>query len=196
MAEAQEIEIRYKVQDRSQLEAVLMEVGALLEGTSRLVDHWFIPVEVTSAQAQAEWFDSGRGCSIRVREKYEGESVVETSLGTKRVTDPLGHKALSEAEVQVESYAIARPLLAMMDRKEFLTIDKTRTTYRKDQFEITIDDIQGYGTGAEIELKEKATAEEGVEAIRTFAKTLGLTEADEHEKSITVSAMKALAHYE
>lgn len=193
----QEIEIRYKLSNRVAFEELLRTMGVQPEGRVRVVDHWFIPNEITSSEAQVEWFDSGRGCSIRVREKYKGESVVHVSLGTKRVTDPLGHKALSEAEVGIESFDKAQSLLVMMDRKEFLTIDKTRATYRKDEFEITIDDIQGYGVGVEIELKqEEVSAEEGVQSIRAFAKTFGLTEADEYEKSITVSAMQALAHYE
>lgn len=192
----QEIEIRYKLVDRTEFEQKLIVLGATRNSASRLVDHWFLPNEIRSAEAQAEWFDSGRGCGIRIREKITDSGVSETSLGTKRVTDPLGHKALSEAEVGVDSFAQAQRLLVMMDRREFLTIDKTRVTYTKDDFEITIDDIRGYGVGVEIELKREASAEEGVDAIQAFAKTLGLSEADEHEKSITVSAMQALAHYE
>lgn len=190
-----EIEIRYKLKDLSAFEAKLKAQGAEFVSEKRVVDYWFVPVEISNDKQQAEWFDSGKGCGLRIREVYDGGKVASASLGTKRVTDPLGHKALSEAEVMVGSYEEAKKLLVMMDRKEFLVIDKIRKVFNLQQFEVVIDTIQNYGSGVEIELHEQLDPEEGVKKIAEFALSLGLSPEDEHEKSITVSAMHELAKY-
>ena len=83
----------------------------------------------------------------------------------------------------------------MMDRKEFLVINKQRAVYQIEHFEVSIDEIAGYGSGVEIEYKGDAVGLDAITEVRAFAVSLGLKEIDRHEKSITVSAMETLADY-
>jgi adenylate cyclase class IV len=192
---AEEVELRYKVQSRESVLQKLTAIGAEKRGEKRVVDHWFLPPEVTNQTEQDEWFDSGRGCGIRIREVYKPDGSVEISLGAKRVSNEHGHKALAEAEVVVSGYQESLNLLNMMGRREFLTIDKTRMTFTLDDCEVVLDDIAEYGIGVEIEYKGDLPLEQAMERARACAERLGLTDADAFEKSLTVDAMHALARY-
>jgi predicted adenylyl cyclase CyaB len=152
-------------------------------------------LEIKSQVEQDDWFDSGRGCGIRIRESFGIDGGMVTTLGTKRVSNEHGHKALSEAEVVVESCARAALLLQMMDRREFLTIDKTRKTFELGEFEIAVDSILNYGVGVEIEYKGALGIDEAFAKIKELAGKLGLGDGDQFEKSLTVDAMQVLAKY-
>lgn len=191
----EEIELRYKIQTDEMVVSALRDLGAHAKGSKRIVDHWFLPLEINSQAEQDEWFDSGRGCGIRIRESFGIDGGVVTTMGTKRVNNEHGHKALSEAEVVVESFAKASLLLQMMDRREFLTIDKTRKTFELGEFEIVVDSILNYGVGVEIEYKGTRGIDEAFAKIKELAGKLGLGDGDQFEKSLTVDAMQVLAKY-
>lgn len=190
-----EHELRYKLSNRGEFEAALKAHGARLVRQEHLIDHWFIPNEIQNAEQQKQWFDDERGCSIRIREVVSNDGLFKVVLGTKRIMGTEGHNSLAEAEVGIENYERAKQLLLMMDRKEFLIIDKERSTYEVGEFEISIDEVKGYGVGVEIEYRGNDLDSDAIGKITKFGVSLGLNEVDRHEKSITVSAMEALARY-
>lgn len=190
-----EHELRYKLVDREGFEAALKTHGAKLIRQEHLIDHWFIPNEIQNSEQQKRWFDIERGCSIRIREIILNDGSRKVVLGTKRIMRAEGHNSLAEVEIGIENYARAKDLLVMMDRKEFLTIDKERSTYEVGEFEISIDEVKGYGVGVEIEYRGGDLGSDVIGRITKLAASLGLHESDRHEKSITVSAMEILARY-
>lgn len=190
-----EYELRYKLVDRARFEHALQERGATMVRQEHLIDHWFIPNEIKNADEQKKWFDEDRGCSVWIREIVLNDGSRKVVLGTKRIMGAEGHDSLAEAEVEVGDYEHAKGLLVMMDRKEFLTIDKQRAVYNLGEFEISLDEVKEYGVGVEIEYRGAATESDAIKAIQDFAATLDFVESDRHEKSITVSAMETLARY-
>lgn len=195
MSHTIEVELRYQVTDVEVFKKKLLEQEAVFVRSEHIIDHWYIPHTIQNAEEQHEWFNVERGWSLRIREIEQEDGSMKTLVGSKRVVADDGHKGLAEAECEIESFSAAEPLIALMDRKEFLTIDKKRAVYTCGNFEIVIDDIKGYGVGTEIEMKTEMDKGEALQQIEAYAQTLGLTKDDEHELSITVSAMKDLAQY-
>jgi predicted adenylyl cyclase CyaB len=188
------IEKRFLVDDRKALEKKLLELGVSVTSQARLIDHWFIPRLIKSREQHDDWFDSGRGCGVRIREVVSGFSDKRiTTMETKRLTQSLNHNTFLESKVEVESYTNTKSVLEMMDLREFLTIDKSRVLYSRDNFKISLDEIKDYGTGVELEVSTFASREEALVEIDHLARLLGFEKNEELEKSMTVLAMDSLA---
>lgn len=191
-----EIELRYKLKDRQKLEKRLAEFGAKVVYQAHVIDHWFIPINIRNNEQQIEWFDKKRGCAVRVREQDNGYTgKITVSMETKRMNAAMNHNSLLEAEVTIDSFENGRKLLEMMDRKEFITINKNRVVYKYQNFKICIDDIKGYGVGAELEIGEVKNREKALVEIKHLASKLGLHERDRLEKSMTTEAMLTMAKF-
>ncbi|MDD3647878.1 MAG: CYTH domain-containing protein [Candidatus Dojkabacteria bacterium] len=193
-----EIELRYLFKDRKLLEKRLLDLGAKISYHGHIIDHWYIPNRIKSREQEEEWFDKNRGCGLRIREQDNGYTgKVTVSLEAKRLTkEDMNHDTFLEAEIYVDSIENAKRLLELLDRKEFLVIDKNRIVYKYEDFKICIDDIKGFGAGVEIEIESCSTRETALEKIRSMAKRLGLQEKDRVAKSMTVLAFDKLAKYE
>lgn len=192
-----EIELRYKIKNSKDLEKRLLDIGAKVAYQSHIIDHWFIPVKIKNREQHDIWFDQKRGCGIRIREQdnaYTGRVV--TTLETKRLSKEMNHNTFLEAEVTIDNYKKGETLLQMMDKKEFLTIDKTRVMYQYKNFKISIDEIQGYGSGIELELVTDKGRKIAIKEIEKLATELKLSKKDMFEKSTTVDAMNILANFD
>jgi predicted adenylyl cyclase CyaB len=193
-----EYELRYLVRHSAELEKRLIDLGSKIAYQARVVDHWYLPKNITTREGHDQWFDTGRGCGIRIREQHNAYTgKMTTSLETKRLTQSLNHNTFLEAEVTVESYQKTTPLLEMMDLKEFLTIDKSRVMYMLGDNKISLDTIAGVGTCIEIEgtIRQGESREEIIVRLETIAASLGLSEKDRMNKSLTVLAMDTLAQF-
>lgn len=191
-----EVELRYLVTDVFALEHKLASIKAEISYHAHIVDHWFIPNYIKDRAGHDKWFDVERGCGIRIREQdngYTGKMV--TSLEVKRLTKIMDHSSFLEAETSVENYEKAKTLLDLMDRKEFLTIDKNRVVYKYKNFKIGVDTIKNFGTSVEIEIVGNYTHQDAILEIKKVAKKLGLTSKQLFDKSPTVSAMEKLADF-
>ncbi len=191
-----EIELRYQVKSIKHIQKILLDIDATLVQQTHIIDHWFIPINIKNMAEEIEWFDKKRNTGIRIREYInEYGNRISASLETKRMTLAMNHNTFLETSMPVETYEKAKEFLEMIDRKEYLTIDKNRLVYKKDVFEISIDEIKGYGSGIEIEYKGEGDRETVLKEITQFARELNLTEKDRFEKSITVDAMDTLAKF-
>ncbi|MBU0975436.1 MAG: excisionase family DNA-binding protein [Patescibacteria group bacterium] len=192
-----EIELRYLLKNRTLLEKKLINLGSKVVYHGHIIDHWYIPNRIKSAEQQEEWFDKNRGCGIRIREQDNGYTgKITVSLEAKRLTkEDMNHNTFLEAEIYVDSAESTERLLELLDRKEFLTIDKDRIVYKLGNFKVCIDDIKGFGAGVEIEITTFKDRDKALREIFGAAKKLGLTEKDRAEKSITVQAFDKLAKY-
>jgi len=192
-----EVELRYKVNGLLEFQQNLLKKKAQLTQQTRIIDHWFLPVNIKNMEEHNKWFDKDRGTGIRIRE-YVNEygKKVSTVLETKRLTLAMNHDTFLETSVDIENYKKAKEFLEMIDRKEFLLIDKNRIIYKIDEFEIVIDSIKNYGNGVEIEYKgEIKNRNQVIKTIQDFAKQLGLNESMRFEKSLSVDAMHKLAEF-
>jgi predicted adenylyl cyclase CyaB len=191
-----EIEIRFECKNRSVIEKYLLEHGAKVSYHSHIVDHYFIPKNINSQEEKNEWYDSGRGHGLRVREQdndYSGN--VSTTLEVKRLTEALNHNTTIESEVDVPDYEQVRDLLSLMEMKEFMVIDKDRVMYKYKEAKICFDDIKDFKVGVEIEIKSDQSRDEVLPVLRKIATEIGLDLKDEIEKSLTFLAMEKLATF-
>ncbi len=193
-----EVELRYKVHNINVIRKKLIDLGARLTDQSHIIDHWFIPIDIMTYKQQVVWFDVKRNTGMRIRE-YRNDSnskLSSVTLDTKRLTLALNHNTFIETSMKVESYEKAKKFIEMIDRKEFLTIDKIRLLYKYDQFTFSIDTIKDYGSGVEIEYIGKPDSRSKIlSEIESLAKKLGLKNSDKFDKSLTVDAMEKLARY-
>ena len=169
-----EYELRYRVKNLKDVETKLLQIGAKVTNHMHIIDHWFIPINIKSRESHDIWFDQKRGCAIRIREQdnsYSGKVV--TSLETKRLTSEKNHNTILENSIPVENYKDTKKLLEMMDKKEFLTIDKSRLLYTYKNFHVEIDDIKGFGTGVSIEIHGVSERDIALKALEQFAKKIG-----------------------
>lgn len=192
-----EYEQRYMVKDGRTVQKKLLQMGAVVSYQAHLIDHWFLPRNITSRSAHDEWFDKKRGCGVRIREQDNGYTgKVTTTLEAKRLTEAMNHNTFLEAEVDVDAYEKAKMLLELMDLKEFLTIDKNRVMYEVEMFKISFDEVKGLGAGIEIEVAGIIERDTALAAIRAVAERLGISDKDKLEKSMTVLAMDTLAKFD
>ena len=192
-----EYEIRYKLRDLFKIESKLLQIGAKVSSHNHIIDHWFIPSNIKSRDQHDIWFDVKAGTTIRIREQHDSYSKkVITTLDTKKLTKERNHNSMIETSINVENYQDVKKFLEMIDRKEFLTIDKTRLLYRYKDFQIEIDDIKGYGAGISIEIKNQIDRKIALGKLKRFAKKIELQDSDLLEKSVTVLAMDKLARFD
>lgn len=191
-----EIECRYLITNRAIVETKILTLGAKIIHHSHIVDHWFIPRSIKNQKQHDEWYDSGRGCGIRIREEDNGYTgKITTTLGTKKLTKDLNHNTIMEAEVGIESYDQAMMLLEMMNKFEYLTIDKDRVVYAYKNLKICIDTIKDYAVGVEIENDTTKDRYKALKEISDLARSLGIDSSKALETSMTRLAMKKLAKF-
>ncbi|MBU0569516.1 helix-turn-helix domain-containing protein [Patescibacteria group bacterium] len=191
-----EVELRYKVSDTNLIQQNMLKLGGKLVQQSHIIDHWFIPIGIKNMSEEIIWFDKKRNTGIRVRE-YINEYGKQTNsmLETKRLTLSMNHDTFIETSLKVESYSKAKDFLEMLDRKEYLTIDKSRILYKLGSFSVCIDTIKDYGSGVEIEYIGNGKRTEILRKIQEFARSIGLHDKQRFEKSLTVDAMSVLAKF-
>ncbi len=197
-----EPEIRYRLEEEGRVfvEQELLKLGAVLGPTTELVDEWYIPNWIRNPKEQKQWFDVERGLSMRIRSEYIKGKLMGQTFGTKQITNEHGHNALAQTENPIEDPAIERNKLLMEGRKNFLTIDKTRvcyylTTEDNETVEVAIDTIANYGMGVELEYKGDKDVNTAMSILRRVALKLKLKPELELKESLTVEAMRTLAHY-
>lgn len=191
-----EVELRYKVESVREIQKKLLDINARQVEQTHIIDHWFVPVNIKSLEEEIDWFDIKRNTGVRIREYInEYGNQISASLETKRLTLAMNHDTFLETEMKVESYHKAKEFMEMLDRKEYLTIDKSRILFKHEDFTISIDSIKDFITGVEIEYIGLGNREEIIKIIENFASKLGLSKKDRFEKSMTTEAMKVLARF-
>ncbi len=190
-----EIELRFLTEKRTQIEEKLLKMGAKVSYHALVIDHWYIPNEIKNLEEKNEYFDTGKGFGLRIREQdndYVGK--MNTSLEVKRLVTPFQHDTCIEQEIPVTSYDETDRLLRLMNFKEFITIEKDRLIYKLKDIKVVIDDIKNFATGVEIEIMTNKGRDFAIPIIKNLAEELGLDLANElTEKSVTYEAMVKLA---
>lgn len=193
-----ELEMRFLCNRREKIEKVLLNKGAKVVYMGHIIDHWFVPNYIKNLKQKDEYYDSGKGFGLRVRQQDNGYTgKITTTLEVKRLVTPYKHEHCIEGEIDINSYEETRNLLNLMNFKEFLTIDKDRLVYKyNNNLKVVIDDIKDFGTGVEIEMITSKAKDEVWGVLQKTAKELTLNLKTELvEKSVTYLAMKKLANF-
>lgn len=192
-----EIEIRFLLYDRKRVEKKLIDLNAKVIFQGHVVDHWYVPNSIKNNQQKNDWYESGKGYGLRIREQDNGYTgKILTSLEIKKLAEPYNHGICIESEIDVRSYRETDSLLRLANYKEFMTIDKDRIVYSYNGYKISIDNIKYFGVGIEIEKITTEKKEKVIKKLKSIAKKIGLDLKKELvDKSVTYLAMEKLAEY-
>jgi adenylate cyclase class IV len=204
MAEAIEVELRYKVADPQGMIDRLATAGMKVASKKHLIDQWFAPTHVRSMAEEEQWFDENHGLAWRIRRVEQSDGSLKATLDSKQLTEDNNHNTFKETPPQDVVYEEAVEKLRGQEYRCWLTIDKTRHTFESGdpQIEVVLDEIAGMGekigvpAGLEIEFKGEGSRDEALSTLAAFATKFGLDESDRFERSFTVESMQALADFE
>lgn len=193
MPKAIEVEIRILLKNRRKIEDNLKNSGAKVIYFTQLKDYWYCPKNVKNYQNAS--IDK-TGFALRIREttdKYSNKK--SAALECKTLYDGKNHALCHEHEIDLPNVAQTRKILEDIGLKEFLIIDKERTIYQYRRFKCCFDKINGIGQGLEIEMLAKNNLKKAYDKIISFAKTIGINDAEILDKSLTYLAMKKLSKF-
>lgn len=191
-----EVELRFITDNLKEVERRLFYFDAKVVYQGHVIDHWYVPTHIKNLKEKNDWFESGNGFGLRIREQDNGYTgKIETSLEVKRLEEPYNHSVCLESEVTAGDYNSLSSLLSLMNFKEMTTLEKDRLvyklTYMSEEFKVVIDDIKGFKTGIEIECFTNKYAQPIASKIRKLAFRLGISlTKDITDKSITYLYME------
>jgi hypothetical protein len=230
-----EYEERYKETNPLKTQRKLAVAKFALSHIETQIDHWFIPKDIMSPNEQGQWFDYDQGYALRIREETSGakprviitskrllrpadhsamtnNEEVLTAGGMLRILTPMESEFISaiatlrrmgdEAEM---SYGEAKRLIEDSGRKEYITLEKTRSVYRSDaitDIEVDMDTIPalqatalGFWASVEIEYTGAGTLDEAREKVRALSHELGYRQEDILKKALPGLAIPYLATF-
>lgn len=158
-----EIEIQVQVENVEPLRTFLEE-SAQATGTKRQIDRYFVPAhrDFLAADPIAEW--------LRLRDQDGTHSITYKYWHI----DSTHHRNYAdEFETGIDNIGAMEKMLAALDFKPIVTVDKTRHTWHYQNYEIAIDAVKDLGDFVEIEYKgsEEITAETAITEMIDFLKT-------------------------
>jgi predicted adenylyl cyclase CyaB len=186
-ADAKEVEIRFVIKKRIEIEKKLLSLGAKITYHGHVIDHWYVPSTIKDVDEQNDWYDSGVGHGLRVREQDNGYTgKIATTVEIKKLATPHDHSTCIEQEVVTSDFREADRFLRLLDQKEMVCVDKERLVYSYKDYKIVIDDIKGYKTVLEIEKMSENPSQQIIDELCELADILGVdVKKDRSDKSIT-----------
>lgn len=167
-----EIEQKFQlISPAEELKATLTERGAKQGEESRQIDTYYNAPhkDFLAGDVISEW--------LRVREEGEGKA----SLNFKRWY-PLEEKIKThcdEFESPITEPEAVTKLLAALDFKQLVTVDKVREEWMCDGVAVAFDTVADLGTFIEFEFKGEAeTIEDGIAQLEAFIAGLGIELGD------------------
>ena len=149
---------------------VLEASGFALVGSERQIDHWYIPKAIMSPEEQGDWFDNQHGYALRIREETTPERQ-QTFITSKQLLKQGDHSAMTNNEAlltadgmtkvlqaiggeftevvaklkqrndQTITFDEAKQLIEGAGRKEYITLDKQRKTFRNPKLADVVIDL-------------------------------------------------------
>ncbi|MBN1969542.1 MAG: CYTH domain-containing protein [Candidatus Delongbacteria bacterium] len=183
------------MKDRKKLKKQLVEINAEICETTIIKDTYYTHKSIKSLEEQNKWYLSGKGFIVRTREVNNSNTKEHTVSIEVKKTDPKNPHVINfEREALCKSLSEAKEFLEMIDLKEFTRIYKTRILYKYKQFEITIDDIEGFGIGVEIELQKNSKLDFN-DLIRFAEEVLKIPSNDRFNQGVSFLAFQNLAKF-
>lgn len=214
---------------------MLAAAGFRLIGTESQIDHWFIPNDIMSPDEQSQWFDHEAGYALRIRQEItqQGSRDIITAkqllipgdhssmtnhestltvAGARTVLGAIGGEFNSVIDTlrdrrndEVLSFGEIKNLIEGVGRKEYITLDKERATFRNpsvDEITVDLDAIPalketdlGYYAALEIEYTGDQALDEARRVVRSVSKSLGYGVKDILAKALPGQAIPYLAKF-
>ncbi len=138
-----EIEIKVRIEKGNNLKQFLVKEGKEVH-TEQQIDEYYTPAheDFTAEEPVVEWLrlrDSKGKFSINYKNWHHG-------------TDGKSHHC-DEYETKVENIENLRSILTALDFKHLVTVDKLRSVWIYNEYEISFDTVEGLGDFVEIEYK-------------------------------------------
>lgn len=176
-----EVELKYRVDDREALLAVIEKIDGMLQTTVEQVDLYF-------AHPQRDFAETDE--ALRIRKITDLDSGNRSSRVTYKGPKLPGEgKTRQELEFALpaddQQPAAMQQMLSLLSFREVREVIKQRTVYTvqvegsNQQAEIAVDQVEGLGLYVEIELQAKQqTLAAASEAIARIAQQLGLSQPE------------------
>jgi adenylate cyclase class 2 len=171
MAKDIEIEVKFPLKNTAELAARLNSIAKLAKKDVFQKDTYFIPAHrnFLAVKRPYEWLrlrETAKGAHFNYKHFYP-ENVEVTEY-------------CDEFETNVESADAIRKILASLDFKDVVVVEKKRSTWMFKDVEIAIDDIKGLGPYIEAEAKKEfETPKKAKEYLRAILKEIGAELGDE-----------------
>ncbi len=199
-----EVEQRYKVLDPDAAIEQLRQKGIPLKKEQHFIDEWFLPAAIKTRAEHDKWFDEDHGVAYRIRRVEQPDGSFAVTLDSKQLTSDNNHNTFKEEALPPTTYDDALAFVQAKHYRKWLTIDKQRHSFDTGRADllVTMDSVAGLrekvGVGAvlEIEYSGDGTRDDALRTIDEFARTLGVDTNGLFDKSLTVTAMDALAQVE
>jgi len=167
-----EIEKRFICKNKNSILKKLNNIAKQLY-TNHQIDSYYIPKHrnFVAEKYPFEW--------LRLRRENNQYTLTYKHWYPERVKESTH---CDEYETIIENGKNFEKILYVLDFKKIIVVDKKRTAYKLDKFEIAIDDVKDLGSFIEIEIKSKYNSiDEAIKKIYTLAKELDLKElAQDH----------------
>lgn len=135
-----EIEIRAEIDNISNIEKKLIELGASLVKKKKQIDKYFGEINLFKKV----------GYSFMMRVRIEGNKNYLTYKGAASKKDGVWE----EYEFEIVDASASEKMLKAMGFEEIIQVEKSRVEYELDNMSICLDDISGLGCFIEIESQD------------------------------------------
>jgi adenylate cyclase class 2 len=157
-----EIELQAKVENVAPLLSLLEKEGEF-QYENRQVDQYFTPAhrDFLAVKPVVEWLrlrDSDGRYSINYKKWHFDEA------GRGLYAD--------EYETKMENFEMAQKILASIDAKPIIIVDKTRRNWRYKDYEVCLDKVKDLGDFVELEYMGKRSSQEHKEIMAEMIKFL------------------------
>lgn len=174
-----EIELKFKINEeiKNKMLKDLEELGGVMLSKSRLIDSYYIPYF-------RDFEEDGVTIEcVRIRENEKG-----AVLTYKKIHKEANPIFCDEFETKVEDKEQTEKILFGIGFKIQMVIDKTRISYKLNDFEFDFDHVENLGELLEVELKK----ENGdINEIYEFVSNYGVSEEDLQRDGIQTMMKRA-----
>ncbi len=171
MAKDIEVEIKFPLKNMTQLASNLNSIATPKKKDVFQKDTYFVPPhrDFMLYKRPYEWLrlrETAKGAHFNYKHFYP-ENVEKTDY-------------CDEFQTNIEDADAVRKILASLDFKELVVVEKTRNTWHFKDVEIAIDDVKGLGPYIELEAKKEfSTPQEAKEFLRKILAEIDAEVGDE-----------------
>ena len=186
-----EVEVRVLVNRHVDLEPLLAEIGFEYVDQVRLTDIYYCPIHSNRLEDVA--MNAVDSYSLRLRRDWSRDGC---ELNVKIITTEGDHSGWEEHEVNVSDLDKAAKIIGAIGFKEFFRLTKTRLNYKLDDITLSVDHIDDFGAGVELEtFSDERTKAAAKERLVQILLRLGFSVDEIVDKSITYLVMMQRAHF-
>lgn len=186
-----EVELRALVKNDKELVKKIKSKGAKLIKETIIHDIYFC-LKNQNTIKEVEMNKVG-SYSLRLRKSIEKNKTV-ISINTKSIIKESDYNAWEEHETIVESFDEMAKILLATEFKPFFELKKKRKEYKLAEINISLEEIEYFGSSIEVEIMTTAGQEKSAkDRLKKLLSDLGISDKDIVSKSITNIIMRQRA---